>query len=62
MNVCLHYQNGDEESYEILFGGDQRVPIHPPSGRSRYGVWPNGETLWERVDVPAEIISGDEWP
>ena len=58
--IVLHYHNGESEGYEILLDGSEQVVIYPPAGRSMYGIWPDGNTLWDRIDAPAEVIDGEE--
>lgn len=60
MIIALYYNEGSSESYEILFTGSEKVIVYPPSGDSTYGIWPNGETLWDQIDISAEIIDGEE--
>lgn len=62
MYIEFHYQNGETEPYGILLDGSEQIGIYFPSDKTAYGIWPDGNTFWDRIQVPAEIISEKEMP
>ena len=36
--------------------GSEQVVVYPPSDKGVYEIWPDGNTLWNRINVAAEII------
>ena len=56
--IVLHYHSGEREEFRFLMGGDIII-IYPSASRGMYVVWPDGQTLWDRVGAPAEVINGE---